>query len=220
MHHPHLIGLTGPAGSGKDTVADQLVERADFTKLAFAGPLRSEVAQAFGVDLSLLTNRDTKERPTFALAVIRCGDKEFITRLIVLYTLRGEPLDLDAPRSPRWTMQRWGTDYRRDQSASYWISKMRFGIERAWSERTAGRIVITDIRFADEAHLVRHTFGGQLWQIEREGVAIAPGSHISETTGSAFRPDVVINNSHSVKHLAERTLEAYGAGVGPAPGGI
>ncbi|NQW92674.1 MAG: hypothetical protein HQ446_01310 [Polaromonas sp.] len=219
MHHPHIIGLSGPAGSGKDTVADLLVKHAGFTKMAFADPLRLEVVQAFAIDLSFLTQRETKETPMRCLAINRCLDEGFVARMIVMHTLRGDRLDLDAPRSPRQIMQWWGTDYRRHQFAGYWIGQTEALVKHLWSERTARDIVITDVRFADEAQLVRHTFGGHLWQIERDGVGIAPGSHISETTGSAFKPDVVINNSYTVKHLAARTLESYWASVGLAPGG-
>ena len=53
-------------------------------------------------------------------------------------------------------------------------------------------------------------------------MTVAPGSHVSEVTGAEFRPDVVINNSHELRHLQARVLEAYrdsfdglAAGSGP-----
>lgn len=42
-----LIGLVGAAGSGKDTVADWLVDQGPYTKIAFADPLRSVVQSWF-----------------------------------------------------------------------------------------------------------------------------------------------------------------------------
>jgi len=39
-----LIGLTGRAGAGKDTVADILVAHYGFTKYSFAGPLKQALA--------------------------------------------------------------------------------------------------------------------------------------------------------------------------------
>ena len=207
-----IIGLTGPACSGKDTVADLLVAHAGFTKIAFADTLRTEIALAYAIDLSFLTQRETKEMPMRCLALSRCLDKGFITRIRIMHKLKDEPLNLDTPRSPRQIMQWWGTDYRRHQRGDYWVSVTHSRISDLLSQRIARRIVVTDIRFFDEADLVRRNLSGQIWQIERDGIDIAKGSHISETTGSAFRPDVVINNSHSIGHLQARVLEALEPG--------
>ena len=49
----HIIGLTGFAGAGKDTVADLLVAHARFRKLAFADALRAGMPiQAGDVEVS------------------------------------------------------------------------------------------------------------------------------------------------------------------------
>ena len=221
MNHPHILGLTGPAGSGKDTVADLLVAHAGFTKLAFADTLKAEVADAFAVDLEYLTRRETKEHPMSCLAMSRCLADSFVGRMMAVHSRGPVPLDLDAPHSPRQIMQWWGTDYRRAAQPEYWVNKTRNRISYLLRERLASRIVVTDCRFPDEVEMVRRSFGGQLWQIHRDGVAVAPDSHVSETTGDEFAPDVVINNSHSVKHLQERVLEAYWAScAGLAPGSL
>ena len=47
-----IVGLSGKAGSGKDTVANYLVEKHNFTKLAFAGVLKEGMKILF--DLSIL----------------------------------------------------------------------------------------------------------------------------------------------------------------------
>lgn len=54
-----LIGITGKAGSGKDTVADYLVEKYGYTKVSFAAILKKMLAAA---GLPEPTNRDDKER--------------------------------------------------------------------------------------------------------------------------------------------------------------
>lgn len=221
MHNPRIIGLSGPAGSGKDTIADLLAVHAGFTKMAFADTLRTEVVLAFATDPSFLTQRETKETPMRCLAIGRCLDEGFVARMIVMHTLKSLPLDLDAPRSPRQIMQWWGTDYRRHQAADYWVNAFLKRARYLLGQRLASRIVVTDCRFLDEVDAVRIALGGQLWQVCRDGVTVAPGSHVSEVTGAEFRPDVVINNSHSVKHLQERVLEAYWAsGAGLAPGSL
>jgi hypothetical protein len=221
MNHPHILGLTGPAGSGKDTVADLLVAHAGFTKLAFADTLKAEVADAFAVDLEYLTRRETKEHPMSCLAMSRCLSDSFVGRMMTLHSQGSAALDLDAPHSPRQIMQWWGTDYRRAAQPEYWVSKTRNRISYLLRERLASRIVVTDCRFADEVEMVRRSFGGQLWQIHRDGVAVAPGSHVSETAGDEFRADVTLNNSHSVGHLQERVLEAlWTQTAGLVPGSL
>ncbi len=73
-----LIGLTGPAGSGKDTVADFLVAKHGFTKLAFADKLRAEICDAYDVPVQLLLERQTKDTPLPKLALVYCRDEAFI----------------------------------------------------------------------------------------------------------------------------------------------
>lgn len=44
-----VLGLLGPAGSGKDLVADWLVEKKGFLKVAFVDPMKRFVFDAFGI---------------------------------------------------------------------------------------------------------------------------------------------------------------------------
>ena len=208
MHHPQIIGLTGPAGCGKDTVADLLVAHAGFTKMAFADPLRAEVATAFDIDVEHLQRRETKEHPLSALALRRCRNDGFIDRIITVRSLHGQTIDLDAPRSPRQIMQWWGTDYRRHQHQNYWTAHMQ-GRINGWPGFS---FVITDCRFEDEVALVRRN-SGQLWRIERPGVSVAPGAHVSETTGAEFLPSRVIDNGGSFAQLRERVWGALAVGA-------
>lgn len=221
LNKPNIIGLSGPAGCGKDTVADLLVTHAGFHKISFADALRAEVANAFLIDQVFLTQRETKEQPMRCLALSRCLDQNFVIKMVSARE-QIEPLfDIDAPRSPRQIMQWWGTDYRRHQQADYWVSKAASRIK--WFHQRQGfssRVVVTDCRFADEAAMVRE-LGGQVWQIKRDGTHVMPGAHVSEVSGAEFQPDVILNNNHTVKHLCECALEAYWTSfTGMAPGSL
>ena len=66
------------------------------------------------------------------------------------------------------------------------------------------------MRFEDEANLVRN-LGGQIWQIKRPGCDVATGAHVSEVTGEGFAPNLVINNSHDMRHLQQLVLGAVAA---------
>lgn len=218
-HLPIIIGLAGPAGSGKDTVADLLVAHHGYTKLAFADALRAEVCAAFRVPLSTLTERETKEHPLSALALKHCADDAFIDRMVyVLRQTTGKYTtmdDLSTPRSPRQIMQWWGTDYRRAQNEAYWRDRMEDALYLLWhrSEQETP-VAITDVRFPDEANILREiTTDTQIWQITRPGYEVAPGAHASETTGADFAPDCVIDNGAGLTELEAQVLAAVGRKV-------
>ena len=56
-----IIGIAGKAGSGKDTIAESLVEQEGFTRFAFADPLKNSVSNLFGIPLQHLNHRVSKE---------------------------------------------------------------------------------------------------------------------------------------------------------------
>lgn len=59
MNHPLVIGLTGRARHGKDTVADYLCTHYDLTRLAFADPIRDMLE--LGLNISTQYSVDNKE---------------------------------------------------------------------------------------------------------------------------------------------------------------
>lgn len=59
---PRLIGLTGKAHSGKDTIADYMWEKYGFMKLAFAEPLRAAATELFGIPREAMMDPVVKEQ--------------------------------------------------------------------------------------------------------------------------------------------------------------
>jgi hypothetical protein len=108
-------------------------------------------------------------------------------------------------------MQWWGTDYRRAQSPAYWTQQTSARISYLMNERLATRIVITDCRFVNEIDMVRSNYGGQVWQIKRQGITVQAGAHLSETDGAVFGPNAIINNDHDIKHLQQLVLGEFWA---------
>ena len=57
-----LIGLVGLIGSGKDTVAEQLVKQHNFKRDSFAKSLKDATANIFGWDRALLEGHSKESR--------------------------------------------------------------------------------------------------------------------------------------------------------------
>lgn len=191
--HNRLIGLSGAKGSGKDSAAAALVA-SGWTRLAFADGLREQVSAAFGVTEDYLSARDTKETPSPKLAVGVCLDRGFRNAMVA----RGE--NLYVPRSPRWIMQRWGTEYRRADNEHYWTEKLAPQVDAVLA--AGGRVVITDVREVHEAIMVRDR-GGKCFAVVRPNNPYASGAdtHSSETALTGFGFDVTVYNNGSLAGL-------------------
>lgn len=86
-----IIGISGPAGSGKSTAAQHLVERHGFTLVKFAAPLK---AMLYAIGLT----HDEIEG-----------------------SLKQEPCDILCGQTPRHAMQTLGTEWGRDCiGESFW----------------------------------------------------------------------------------------------------
>ena len=56
-----IVAISGKKGSGKDTVADFLVQEFNFTKLSFAAPLKEVCCILFSMDPMYFEHRELKE---------------------------------------------------------------------------------------------------------------------------------------------------------------
>lgn len=198
-----VIGLAGRARAGKNTVAEILEAiEPGFCQCAYADALRIEVIEAFKVSSDLFNNDDLKERKDPALAVVRCGDIEFIERMTAL----GH--NLIAPRTPREIMQLWGTEYRRNQRSDYWIDKLSQLIHEKIKCGTR-KFVVTDVRFEDEAQLIKK-MNGQVWLIQRDIADIKPAWHRSERVQDIASIDKTIANNRDLFSLTCWVIGLYG----------
>ena len=58
-----LVGITGKAGCGKDTVGDYLVKSHGFKKISLADPIKRLVKDVFVLDEHTVYDRDAREQP-------------------------------------------------------------------------------------------------------------------------------------------------------------
>lgn len=169
------IGFCGPAGAGKSTAAERLVQRWRFNRVRFAGPLKAMML-ALGLEPDQVDG-DRKEEPSPLL----CG------------------------RTPRQAMQWLGTEWGRELiGQGFWIAAWQAAVERApgfygpgprfKGETGLDRLIVADdVRFANEARAIRDR-GGIVVRIERPGAGSASGhAHASERMD--FVPDRIIRNT-------------------------
>lgn len=155
-----LVGLMGAKGAGKDTCAQYLVEHHGFVRIGFADALYREVAEAFGVSTTFLGNRNTKELELPELALIRCREPAFVTavgeELEKLGAHEGFNSLVNTPRSPRFVLQLWGTEFRRRRGIdSYWLDI----VHAAVAAQPHRSFVVTDVRFHNEADFIENQRG-------------------------------------------------------------
>jgi hypothetical protein len=140
-----IIGLVGYKGSGKDTVGDHLVKQYKFRRTSFADPLKHSLAALMGWKMSDLRgvsahSRTWRETP----------DAWWSDAMGIEFT-------------PRHMMQQFGTQIvRRHIHPDFWVMRTRKQIEsdpgRSW--------VITDVRFPNEARMIRD-LGGKIVRVHR-----------------------------------------------------
>lgn len=125
-----LIGLTGMAGCGKDTVGHYLHTKHGFSCYRFAAPLKGALASMLGVSTGMLEMREYKENPIPGIE-----------------------------KSPREMMQSLGTEWGRNLvSPDFWvyllekrisndkpsravITDVRYANEAAYIRRKGGRVI-------------------------------------------------------------------------------
>jgi hypothetical protein len=199
-----IIALTGRPDVGKDTVASILAPGHGFARIAFADALRSEICEAWRIDLRMLTDRATKELPIPALAAGMCSEPAFLH-----WCINGEE-SLAAPRSPRWVMQNWATFQRRTEPDRY------ARITARWIERHIGvgwnRIVVSDLRDPIEEAALR-ALGAKVVRVHRMDARPLEGDTALHASEQHHRivADADIVNEGSLPALAEATVECADA---------
>lgn len=150
-----LIGITGKAGSGKDTISDALVESLSYRKIAFADTLKNMMCIMLNVSREELEDRDFKE--SFP--------------------------ELLNGKSVRYAMQTLGTEWGRDNfGENVWVNitgnKILDLRSPSKSKNYDDGIVVSDVRFDSEANAIK-ALGGFIIEVSRENLSEVE-NHVSE----------------------------------------
>jgi hypothetical protein len=189
-----IIGVCGLIGSGKDTIADYLVNIHQFRRDSFAASLKDAVSQVFGWDREMLEGRTRSSR-------------EWREQVDAWWAQR-----LGMPHlTPRWILQNWGTEVcRQGFHEDIWVASIENKLRQSQDD-----IVISDCRFPNEVEALRRS-GGWVIRVIRGptpewwGTAavnpelmprLYPEVHASEWSWAATEFDRVIPNHGTLQDL-------------------
>lgn len=116
-----IIGITGKAGSGKDTVADMLVTHFNFVKVALADPLKRICKEVFDFsDDQLWGPSEARNKPDERYQRPLSSWNEAVVKALQVpreYVITPEMSHL----TPRYALQRLGTEWGRDCYPDLWV---------------------------------------------------------------------------------------------------
>lgn len=189
-----IVGIVGLIGSGKDTIADHLVNVHQFRRCSFASSLKDAVSVVFGWDREMLEGRTRSSREWREQV-----DSWWAERL-------GMP-----NLTPRWVLQHWGTEVlRHGFHEDIWVASMENRLQHSKDS-----VVISDCRFPNEIKAIRAANGcvirvvrGELppwWQFavdhNEQMSQTWPGVHASEWCWANQEFDAVIHNNGTLSDL-------------------
>ena len=209
-----IIGISGRARSGKDTVANIMITKFNFKKLSFADPLKEFCSQAFNIPLNYFHDDDKKDSPLpmpitvteqhLGVLVTCLADAGCIVtpNHINEINLKGLGLIFVSPRN---ILQIVGTDLCRGVFGnSVWINIFKNKISKA-----EGNFIITDLRFLNERQVIKDLGGYNFLVIRPSQTPISLDAHESELLGiSPEKIDVTILNDSTINSL-QREIELW-----------
>ena len=199
-----IIGVCGFIGSGKDTVADYLVNNHSYRRESFANTLKDAVASVFGWDRNMLEGRTKQAR-------------EWREQPDAWWSAR-----LGRTITPRSVLQLWGTEVcRRGFHDDIWIASLENKLRTSTDD-----VVISDCRFPNEIKSIKEAGGTIVW-VQRGALPVwydaavsankgpennatwsiskhqleQANIHASETAWVGTKFDIVLDNNSTLDHL-------------------
>ena len=188
----YIIGLTGYKGSGKDTIADYLVNEQGFIKIAFADFIRNALKELFDWDDENFS-QEKKEIPDSYWGVTpRKMCQEIGTEFLRIHCKDFISQDFKLPNDE-------------DYKATFHIKRINKEIIKLLDVNSNVKIVFSDIRFQDELDYVK-SLGGIIVKINRISSNKNQFSeHVSEKNiDSLQNVDYKIDNDGTILELLKK----------------
>jgi hypothetical protein len=170
-----IIGLSGYAQSGKDTVANILVEKHGYRRIAFADPIRK-----------LLYEMDPLVPKGYGEGVINYRLQDLVD------SYGWDKVKVDFPEVRR-LLQELGVGARTLFGDTFWINEALYDVA------SDDKVVVSDVRFENEARWIQD-FKGQIWRVKRMGTDAA-NDHVSESEMDGYPVDQIFVNNGTIEDL-------------------
>lgn len=182
-----IVGMGGRKESGKDAVADFLVEEHGYTKHEMSSVLH---------DILMVLD------PLVVVRAHEASISEFVRPGFMRYSTLCATIgyvEAKRYREVRRLLQAMGTDVGRNMiSEDVWVDVMRHKITN-----TKGNVVFTGVRYPNELRML-HNLGGTAVWVNRPGLP-AGDAHSSETSLGQRDFDMVLDNTADLHHLRKIT---------------
>jgi hypothetical protein len=181
MNVPLLIGITGAAGAGKDTLADHISKVFGHVKYSLASPIKQLLNERFGWTDEMWADREWKESDN-----PECGRRA-----------DWEEYNYFSPR----TWAQWlGTEVGREIGGQdVWVNLML----HEWRMSSSG-LVVPDVRFDSEAANILNR-GGVVVKVVRSA-AEPVNAHVSEKGVQSKLISATIRNDGSVDEFLSKAI--------------
>lgn len=178
-----VIALSGPAGSGKSTAAEAILQAGPFKRLPLASPIKHMLRAGLGLSMEH-TDGPLKEVPVPRLGGI----------------------------TPRRMLQTLGTEWGRSLDAEFWLRIWLHDARNETWAGTQG-LVVDDLRFLNEATFLRRETGARIISIVTPHVSPlgeVEAQHASERELTAIvsqADGVVLNRKDNIRDFQRTILE-------------
>lgn len=224
-----IFGISGKAGSGKDTVADLLVKEFGFVKVGLADPLKRICKEVFDFSDEQLWGPSEKRnepdpryrrKPALAkrLGELIVEDIQDLTDQEVFQVVDGVYL------TPRYALQQLGTEWGRNCFDNVWVNyaiRVANALEKnqilysttrgpLWGKggsniKAPAGVVIPDVRFKNEVDGLKRA-GAVLIRVKRPNAGLegAAATHASEAEQDGIPDDafdIILDNSGDLIEL-------------------
>lgn len=211
-----VLGLSGPARAGKDTVADFLIQERGFTgKLSFARNLKNMCKSVFGLSEEDVETQAGKKRKLetpvvfsnshlgsimYWMSRTHSTSKIADDSYFKVKSLIGRELN-----TPREILQIVGTDICRTLISTYHVDIV------LKDAKVEGRWVVTDVRFPNEGDLILDELNGSVVNVSRniDNEGAVDMTHPSETAMKQWGRfvDTVDNSKDGLEFLFKEVDE-------------